>query len=88
MELYLPSNDTERDHFKKDVENISMNGDEHSKLFFARVEGKCNLLSSLGVHKPGREVIRRLARGLASGYYDVEQPPSLLRPSITRSGME
>ena len=73
MESYLPNSDAERDHLEKYFENISMNGDEDPKLFFARAEGKLNVLSSLGIHTPDREVVRMLAHRLPSEVYDVEQ---------------
>ena len=76
------------DHLEKGPENIAMQGDEDPKLFFARAEGKLNVLSALGIHKSDREVVRILTRHLPPEFYNVEQRTSLLRPGITRSEME
>ena len=67
-----------------------MQGDEDPKLFFARADGKLNVLSALGIHKSDREVVGILTRRLRHEFYDVEQRTinSLLRPGITRSEME
>ena len=65
-----------------------MQGDEDPNLYFARVEGKLNVLAPFGIRKSDREVVRLLTRRLPSEFYDVEQRTTLLRPAITRSGME
>ena len=84
MAWYQPQGDAERDHLEKDFENIEMQGDEDPKLFFARAEGKLNVLSTLGIRKSDRDVVRILTRRLPSEVYDVEQRTSLLRPGLTR----
>ena len=65
-----------------------MQGGEDLKLFFARVEGKLNVLASLCIFKSDREVLRLIARRLPSEFYEVEQRTALIRPGITRSEME
>ena len=65
-----------------------MQGDEDPKLFSARVEGKIDVLASLGILKSDREVVRLIKRRLPSEFYDVKQRTTLLRPGITRSEME
>ena len=65
-----------------------MLGNEDPKLFFARAEGKLNVLSALDIHKTDRDVTRILTLRLPSEFYDVEQRTSFLRPGITRSKME
>ena len=72
----------------KAFEKIAIEGGEDPKLFFARVEGKLNVLSTLGIHKTDGEVVRLITRRLPSEFNDVEQQTSLLRPGITLSEME
>ena len=65
-----------------------MDGNEDPKLFPARAERKVNVLSTLGIHKSDRDVVRLITRRLPSEFCEVEQRTSLLRPGITRSEME
>ena len=65
-----------------------MQGDEDPKLFFARVEGKLNVLASLSILKLDREVVCLTKACLSAEFYDVDQRTTLLRPGITRSDME
>ena len=87
MNWYQPQGHAERDQLEK-LEKIGIQGNENSNLFFARAEGKLNVLSSLGIHTSDRGVTRILTRRLPSDVYDVEQRTSLLQPVITRSEME
>ena len=84
MDWYMPSGDAEGDHLEKELNNISMDGDEDPTLCFARAEGKLNVLPTLGIHKSDSEVVRLVTRRLPSESYDVEQQTSLLRPGIKR----
>ena len=88
MDWYQPRGDAERDHLEKDSENIAMQGGEDPKLFFVRVEGKLNVLASLGILKSNREVVRMSTRRLPSEFYDVEQRLTLSRPGISHPEME
>ena len=47
-----------------------MQGDEDPKLFSAPVEGKLNVLASLGILTSDREVVRLITRRLPSEFYD------------------
>ena len=87
MTWYQPRGDAERDHLEDDFDNIAMQGDEDPKLFFARVEGKLNVLASLGILKSDREVVRLITRRLPSEFYDVEQRTTLIMPGMTHSEM-
>ena len=82
MAWYQPQSFAERDHREKEFENIATQGDEDPNLLFARVEGKLNMLSALGIHKSNRDVVRILARRLPHEFYDGEQRTSFLHPSI------
>lgn len=88
LDWYQPTGDTEKDHLGRDVESIAMQGNGEPRMFFARAEGNLNALPALGIHKLDSEVVRILARRLPSDVHEVEQRTSLLRPGITRSGME
>ena len=85
MDWYQPRGDAERDHHGRDLNNIAMQRSEDPHLFFARVEGKLNVLSALGIHTSDREVVGLINRHLPSDWYDVEQRASLLRPGVTRT---
>ena len=87
MDWYHPRGDVEMDHLGKDFENIDMQGDEGPELFFARVQGKANVFTSLGVLTSDRKVVRRITRRLRYHVYDVEQQPTLLQPGIKPSEM-
>ena len=88
MDWYMLSGDAKRDHLERELDNISMDGDEDPKLFFDHAEGRPNVLSTLRTHKSDRDVVRLITRRLPSESYDVEQRTSLLRPGITPSEME
>lgn len=64
VDWYLASGNAERDHLEKNFVNTSMNGNEDSKLFFARAEGKRNALSTSTIFGPDRKVVRMLTRRL------------------------
>ena len=65
---YMLSGDAKRDHLERELDNISMDGDEDPKLFFDRAEGKPNVLSTLRTHTSDRDVVRLIT---------VVSPPSL-----------
>ena len=88
MTSYQPRGDAARDHLEKHFDNIDMQGDEDLKLLFARVEGKLNILASLGILKSDREVVRLITRRLPPEFFDVEQRNTLTRPGTTCSEME
>ena len=88
MNWYQPIGDAERDHLEKVFDNIAIQGDKDPKLFLDRVEGKLNVLASLGILKSNREVVRMSTRRLPSEFYDVEQRITLSRPGISHPEME
>ena len=71
MAWYQPQGDAERDHLKKEFENIAF-WDEDPKIFCARDQGKLNAWFALGIHESDREVVRILAHRLPHEFYDVE----------------
>ena len=56
----------------KELEDISMAGDEDPKLFFARAEGNLCLLSTLYIHESDSEVVSLITRRLPSEFCDVD----------------
>ena len=69
--------DAGRDHLENEFEHISMQGDEDPELLFARVEGKLNVLSALGIYTSDLEVVHILTRRRPPKFYDVDQRISL-----------
>lgn len=57
---------------KREFESIAVEDDEASEFFFARAEGKLNALSTLGIHRTAREILRLIARRLPAEFNDVE----------------
>ena len=82
MNWYQPIGDAERDHLEKYFKNIAMQAEEDPKLFFARVDGKLNVLALLGILKSDSEVVRLVNRRFSSEVYDLELRTVCFSPAL------
>ena len=84
----LPTSDTEKALFVRQLETVQMVVGEDPKIYIALVEKLLNTLKSVGIVKEEREIVRIIICNLFNEYVVEKRSHPLTRPNVSRFEVE